>query len=172
MVKPGEEVCWANKENNIPVSGFFSVEPWKEKPENGLGFTSVADNSKAGFVGVSFVFLREPNVKPLKEVSDALVGLENTDVVVVAIGACASLFWPLVSAGRLLVAVLVVNFGGEKVKGAFVLGTVDPAGEAAAAGRENEKVGLLTVDDEEEGEAVVLAIDEKPKFVGVVAVVV
>lgn len=87
MVKPGEAFCWANKENSMPVSCFFSAEPWKEKPENGLGFTSVADTSTRDFSGVSVAFPREPKAKPLKEVSDAFVGSENTDEVVVAVGA-------------------------------------------------------------------------------------
>ena len=87
MVKPGEAFCWANKENSMPVSCFFSAEPWKEKPENGLGFTSVADISKLDFSGFSAAFPRELKAKPLKGESDAFAGSENTDAVVVAVGA-------------------------------------------------------------------------------------
>jgi hypothetical protein len=62
-----------------------------------------------------------------------------------------------------LIAVLVVNLGGEKVKGALVVGTEEPAGEAA--GRENEKVCLLRFNPDVEEEAVVVVMDEDPKFV-------
>lgn len=62
MVKPVEGCCWANNENNIPGSDFFSPvsfvsdpprPPPNTKPENGLGFSSDFFSSAKAFPGTA-----------------------------------------------------------------------------------------------------------------------
>lgn len=67
MVKPVEDCCWANRENSIPGSAFFSPaslfatppNPPKENPANGLGLSSDFFSSGAK-AGVGLVLKEKP----------------------------------------------------------------------------------------------------------------
>ena len=71
MVKPVEDCCWANRENSIPGSVFFSPaslfvtlpSPPKEKPANGLGLSSDIFTSEGAFgakAGVGLLLKEKP----------------------------------------------------------------------------------------------------------------
>lgn len=70
-MKPVEDCCWANRENSIPDSAFFSPaslfvtppSPPKEKPANGLGLSSDFFSSDGAFgakTGVGLLLKEKP----------------------------------------------------------------------------------------------------------------
>ena len=183
MVKLDDVFSLANKENSMPSDFFsFAPVPWKEKPANGVDLTSAGTlSSDSGVLASEEFAVKEklPNrfLPSVAGFATELVmpnaGLEKTEDVtgvaeVTEVG--ASVFWPLVLAGTL--AVMVVNFGGEKVKGAVVVRRVVTDGDDD--GSEKENVGLLVVVVVVDGvdTAELVEVNEKPKFEAVAVVVI